>query len=94
MRRECRERFSPATDLKGNRDVCRDRLPAVAGKTFPALPMHAQHSILRIWQEAHGTKADSLWYISKYVFQWFFFLEILSSMLNDINKTLNKTINF
>ena len=36
------------------RDACRDRLPAVAGKTFPAFPAHAQPAILRIWQEAHG----------------------------------------
>ena len=28
--------------------------PAVAGKTFPAFPAHAQPAILRIWQEAHG----------------------------------------
>ena len=35
------------------RDACRDRLPAVAGKTFPAFPAHAQLAILRIWQEAH-----------------------------------------
>ena len=37
------------------RDTCRDRLPAMAGKTFPAFPAHAQTSILRIWQEAHVT---------------------------------------
>ena len=35
------------------RDACRDRLPAVAGKTFPAFPAHAQTSILLTWQEAH-----------------------------------------
>ena len=35
------------------RDACRDRQPAVAGKTFPAFPAHAQPTILRIWQEAH-----------------------------------------
>ena len=29
-------------------------LKSVAGKTFPAFPAHAQHAILRIWQEAHG----------------------------------------
>ena len=29
------------------RDACRDRQPAVAGKTFPAFPAHA--AILRIW---------------------------------------------
>ena len=31
------------------RDACRDRQPAVAGKTFPAFPAHAQHIILHIW---------------------------------------------
>ena len=36
------------------RDACRHRLPAMAGKTFPTLPAHAQPSILHIWQEAHG----------------------------------------
>ena len=36
------------------RDACRDRLPTVAGKTFPAFSAHAQPAILRIWQEAHG----------------------------------------
>ena len=35
------------------RDACRDHQPAVAGKTFPALPAHAQSAILHIWQEAH-----------------------------------------
>ena len=41
--------FSPAADFKGNRklaiqacrDAGRDRLPAVTGKTFPAIPAHA-----------------------------------------------------
>ena len=28
-------------------------LMSVAGKTFPAFPVHAQPAILRIWQEAH-----------------------------------------
>ena len=28
-------------------------LKAVAGKTLPAFPAHAQPAILRIWQEAH-----------------------------------------
>ena len=36
------------------RDACRNCQPAVAGKTFPAFPMHTQPAILRIWQEAHG----------------------------------------
>ena len=35
------------------RDACRDRLPAVVGKTIPALSAHAQPAIIRIWQEAH-----------------------------------------
>ena len=29
-------------------------LKSVAGKTFPAFPVHAQPTILRIWQVAHG----------------------------------------
>ena len=37
------------------RDACRDLWSAMAGKTFPAFPGHAQPAILRIWQEAHGT---------------------------------------
>ena len=36
----------PATDLL---DTCRDRWPAVAGKTFQAFPVHAQPAILFIW---------------------------------------------
>ena len=39
------------------RGACRDRYSAVARKTFPAFPAHAQPTILRIWQEAHGTWA-------------------------------------
>ena len=35
-------------------NVCRDRKPAMAGKTFPAFPAHAQPTILRIWREAHS----------------------------------------
>ena len=30
---------------------------AVVGKTFLAFPVHAQPSILRIWQEDHGVIA-------------------------------------
>ena len=30
------------------------------GKTFPAFPAHAQPTILRIWQEAHGDDSDLL----------------------------------
>ena len=37
-------------------DACRDRSPAVTGKTFPAFPAHAQPAILRIWQEAHDAR--------------------------------------
>ena len=44
------------------RDACRDRLPAVAGKTFPAFPPHVQPTILRMWQEAHDTRiTDPFW---------------------------------
>ena len=32
-------------------------LKSVAGKTFPAFPVHAQSSILRIWLGAHGPPA-------------------------------------
>ena len=51
----------PATDLKETtslrsrhasrtfHDACRDRYPAAAGKVFPALPVHPQPAILRIW---------------------------------------------
>ena len=69
MRRGCRERF-PRHRLKKTlvsdpgsitarawrtyRDACRDRKPAVEGKTFPPFPAHAQPEILRVWQEAHG----------------------------------------
>ena len=35
-------------------DASQNRYTAVVGKTFPALPAHAQPAILRIWQEAHG----------------------------------------
>ena len=61
----------PATEFKGNRwlaipaciptrasRTCHD---AVAEKTFPAFPAHAQPAILRIWQEAHDSLlADTL----------------------------------
>ena len=52
MRRECRERFPPPPISKETdswrsrhasrhvRDACRDRSPAVMGKTFPAFPAH------------------------------------------------------
>ena len=38
--------------------------PWVAGKTFPAFPVHAQPSILCIWQEAHVkmVQANSPWH--------------------------------
>ena len=85
MRRECRERFFPSRNFKGNRylaipecitarasrtcrDACRDRLPAVAGKTFPAFPAHAQPAIVRIWQEAHALRRQTpiySWIISR-----------------------------
>ena len=41
------------------RDACRNSLPAVAGKTFPAFPAHAQRAILCFWQEAHGCQSTS-----------------------------------
>ena len=41
------------------RDACRVRQPAVAGKTFPASPAHAQPTILRIWYGAHGKSSRS-----------------------------------
>ena len=28
--------------------------PAVRGETFPAFPVHAQPTILRVWHESHG----------------------------------------
>ena len=28
---------------------------SLAAKKFPAFPAHAQHAILRIWKEAHGS---------------------------------------
>ena len=40
-------------------DACRDHWPAVLGKTFPVFPAHAQPTLLRIWQEAHGSKATN-----------------------------------
>ena len=33
-------------------------LKSGAGKTFPALPAHAQPALLRIWQEAHDDDDD------------------------------------
>ena len=65
MRQECRERFPPQPTQRKPlvsdpgmhhgtcRDACRDRLPAVAWKTSPAFPAHAQPAHLHIWQEAH-----------------------------------------
>ena len=69
MLRECQEPFlhhrlkrKPPVSDPGMHDgtcvthvpgTCRDLWPAVAGKTFPAFPAHAQTTILRIWQEAH-----------------------------------------
>ena len=65
MRQECREHFprhrlqrkpqvsDPGMHHGTCRDACRDRLRAMAGKTFPVFLAHAQPAILRIWQEAH-----------------------------------------
>ena len=61
MHRECRERFprhwlqmkplvsDPGMHYGTCRDVCQDRWPTVAGKTFPAFPAHAKPAILFIW---------------------------------------------
>ena len=38
-------------------DICRDRKPAMAGKTFPPFLVHAQ----RIWQKAHCCIITLLW---------------------------------
>ena len=43
------------------RDACRDRYSALARKTFPAFPAHAQPTSLHIWQEAHGFTNHSKW---------------------------------
>ena len=56
MRRECRERF-PRHRLQRKPQVCDPVMHlrhAVAGKTFPTFPAHAQPAILRFWKEAHG----------------------------------------
>ena len=42
-----------ARESRTCRDACRDCLPAVAGKTFPAFPSVCAPAILHIWQEAH-----------------------------------------
>ena len=75
MRLQCRERIprrwlqrktvvnNPdmhhGTCVTHARGVCRDRLPALAGKTCPVFPAHAQPAILRIWQEAHASMSFS-----------------------------------
>ena len=48
-----------ARALRTCHDACRDRYLAVAGKTFPAFPAHAQPALLLIWQEAHSTWFNS-----------------------------------
>ena len=45
--------YITARASRTRRDACRDRYPAVTGKTFPAFPVHVQPAILRIWLEAH-----------------------------------------
>ena len=71
MRRKCWERFPRlrfrrkplvsvpymhhGTCVITRRDACRDRWPAVVGKTFQAFPAHAQPVTSRICQEAHGS---------------------------------------
>ena len=70
MRRECRERFprhrlqrkSLISDPNMHHGTCVTHVPWCmsgsltkgGGEKFPAFPAHAQHAILRIWQEAHG----------------------------------------
>ena len=57
MRRECRERFPRQPPRISDPDMHHGTwfpLKSVAGKTFPTFPAHAQLTILRIWQEAHG----------------------------------------
>ena len=70
MRRECRERFprhrlqrKPLVSDPGmHHGMCMTHVPWCMsgsltfgdGKTFPALPAHAQRAIFRIWLEAHG----------------------------------------
>ena len=60
MRRECGEHFlrlrlerKPTVSDPGMQHG--DRQPAVAGKTFPVFPAHAQISILGIWWETYET---------------------------------------
>ena len=55
MGRECWERIPRHQPL-----VIGFRLPAVAGKTLPAFPAHAQPAILRISQEAHETRVSEI----------------------------------
>ena len=73
MRRGCRERFPRhllqrkplVSDPGKHHGTCVTHVPwCMSGslnrgseKKFPAFPAHAQPAILRIWQEAHGTKA-------------------------------------
>ena len=75
MRRECQDVFPAtdlkgnrylaipacitARASRACRDACRDRLPAVAGKTFPASPVNAQLPIFHIWKEAHDVNSDN-----------------------------------
>ena len=68
MRRECRERFPPAANFKGNRylaiPVCitaralrtwcmSGSLTCGDGENIPGIPGACAPAILRIWQEAH-----------------------------------------
>ena len=90
MSREYRERFPrhrlqrkplaisaciTASTSRPRRDTCRDRYPAVAGKMFPAFPVHAQPANLGIWLEVHCFKCmvpTSSWYKYTYVILvWF-----------------------
>ena len=76
MRRECRKRFSrhrlhrkPLVSAPGkHHGMCVTHVPWCisgslirgGGDNVLAFPAHAQPAILRIWQEAHGTKQGAL----------------------------------
>ena len=76
MSRECRERVFHhrlqsrlVSDPSMHHGTCVTHVPwcmsgsppAVAGKTFPAFPAHAQPAVIRIWKEAHYVTLLSWW---------------------------------
>ena len=99
MCRECRERFSPAADFKGNcwlaipvtitacawrtcRDACRDRFPAVAGKTIPAFPLTAfPLKVVRNSNIAENTKRPLL---DIYSWACYAMIAVLSGLLMEV----------